>query len=74
MMLRVKGLGFRAVSMVSLNMGTVPQKPCFDPGTQHRRSCEEGRCALFNVAATRAIKRQFLTGLGKTSHSTKPDV
>ena len=65
---RVKGLEFRAVFMVGLNKGVVPLEGALrtkDPVEIELRSANER--ALFHVAATRAVKRLFLSSFGEAS-------
>lgn len=65
---RVKGLEFRAVFMVGLNKGVVPldvRQRSKDPVEVESRSANER--ALFHVAATRAVRRLFLSSVGEPS-------
>jgi hypothetical protein len=70
---RVKGLEFRAVFMVGLNKGIVPLEMALrtkDPVEAELRS--SGERALFHVAATRAVKRLFLSSFGVASEFLNP--
>lgn len=65
---RVKGLEFKAVFMVGLNRGVVPLENKLrstDPVEVQFRSASER--ALFHVAATRAVRRLFLSSTGEPS-------
>jgi len=65
---RVKGLEFKAVFMAGLNRGVVPLEGALhsqDPVESQLRVANER--SLFHVAATRAVKRLFLSCSGSPS-------
>lgn len=65
---RVKGLEFKAVFMAGLNRGVVPLERALhsqDPVESELRVANER--SLFHVAATRAVKRLFLSCSGSPS-------
>jgi len=66
---RVKGLEFRYVFLAAINKDVVPHKSAFaktqDP--TERRSSELNERALFHVAASRAIRRLWVSSSGEPS-------
>jgi superfamily I DNA/RNA helicase len=66
---RVKGLEFRHVMLCGVNDGIVPLRQAItssDDPTE-RRAGELTERALFHVAATRAIRRLFVSWFGTPS-------